>query len=283
MHAPRYDDDDDAPSTSPPLDTARDADNDNDDPSAFVSAASGPPGPILPRTFARRDWVTAALLVASYGLTAYAWTRPHSGVCRDPAPVTRVEVAGVTTAAPPEAPIVVPDLPALVPDAGAHAHAREARAAAPAAVPLVPTEPAPPAHAEAPPARRAPPPAAPAEEAAAEVEPASAPVEAEAVGEPSGPSPGDVDVALERAVNDHYRDVEACIHDADDAAAGQVSVRVVIAPDGAVRSATPRGPAPLLGVGRCIARAMRGWSIEVPGAERDVTASWPFEIESNAE
>ncbi len=134
------------------------------------------------------------------------------------------------------------------------------------------------ATAEAPPrAARTRPARAPAAAPGEVEEPAAPAGDAEALAEPSGPSPGDVDVALERAVNDSTRrwrsrrtttteETEACIHDADDDAQGSVTVRLVIAPDGSVRSATPRGPASLMGVGRCLADAMRGWSVEVPGA-----------------
>lgn len=275
MHAHRYDDDDDAPAPSAPLDAAQSADNDNDVP----ADASGEPsselpgelsGAILPRRFARRDWVTAALLVASYGLSAYAWTHPRGGTCREPAPVTPVALAALAHAPPPEAPIVVPDLPPAAPPAAParvrspepHNEAVTARAVAPA--PAVEEERAP-----SPPARRAAP--APAAEEAAEV------------AEEAGPTSGDIDVALEGAVNDHQREVDSCIHDADDAAAGQVSVRLVITPEGSVRSATPRAPASLVGVGRCLARAIRGWTIAVPGAAADVSTSWTFEVESNAD
>ncbi len=274
MHAHRYHDDD-APA-SPSLDAAQSADNDNDAPADASGEPSGElpgelSGAILPRRFARRDWVTAALLVASYGLTAYAWTHPRGGTCREPAPVTPVALAALAHAPPPEAPIVVPDLPPVAPPA-APTHTRSpaprgeavaARAVAPA--PAVEEERAP-----SPPARRAAA-ATPAEEEAAEV------------AEAAGPTSGDVDVALEGAVNDHQREVDSCIHDADDAAAGQVSVRLVITPEGSIRSATPRAPASLVGVGRCLARAMRGWTIVVPGATADVSTSWTFEVESNAE
>ncbi len=86
-----------------------------------------------------------------------------------------------------------------------------------------------------------------------------------------------------RSLNDHAEETEACIQDADDDAQGSVTVHLVIARDGSVRSATPRGPTSLRSVGRCLADAMRGWSVEVPGARGDMAATLPFEVEPNVE
>jgi len=266
MHATRYDSE--APQSADPLDTALGADNDNDALPGEDAEQPVVPQSILPRGLSRRDWITAALLLASNALTAWAWMHPRGGRSAEPPPVTRVEVPALTTAAiapPPPPPIVVPDLPPPAAPA-ADPHMREHRGR---------REVAPSGGGEAPPAAAARP------EAEAPAEAESAAVTDDAV--EAGPAPGALDEALERASNDHAGETEACIQDADDAAQGSVTVRLVIARDGSVRSATPRAPTSLRSVGRCLAEAMRGWSLEVPGARGDMTATLPFEVESNAE
>jgi hypothetical protein len=267
MHATRYDSD--APPDAEPLDTALAADNDND---TLLDAGESPivPRGLLPRSIARRDWITAALFIASNGLTAWAWTHPrHAPQAAPPPPVTRVEVAAPPPVAPPApAPLVVPDLPpAPTPPADAHTREhRSSRASAPSA--LEPAEPSPQASPRAA--------AAPEPEAEPTVEPTAEPTGAAS-------SSDGLDEALERASSEHGGEVEACIDAADDEAQGSLTVRIVIAPDGAVRSATPHGPASLQSVGRCLAGAIRRWRVEVPGARTDLTATLPFQIESNEE
>jgi hypothetical protein len=261
MHATRYDSD--APPGAEPLNTALAADNDND---ALLAAGESPivPRGLLPRAIARRDWITAALFLASNGLTVWAWTHPrHAPQAAPPPPVTHVEVAAPPPIAPPPpAPIVVPDLPPASPPP-ADTHTREHRSSH-ASAPSTPelTEPPPAPRPAAAPAPEAEPPEDPTAEAS---------------------SSDGLDEALERASSEHGGEVEACIDAADDEAQGSLSVRIVIAPDGAVRSATPHGPASLQSVGRCLAGAIRGWRVEVPGARTDLTATLPFQIESNEE
>ena len=271
MHATRYDSD--APPSADPLDAALGADNDNDALPEEDAARAVLPRSILPRWFARRDWITAALLLASNGLTAWAWTHPRGGRSVEPPPVTRVEVPALAAAvvAPPP-PIVVPDLPPFAAPS-ADPHVREhgvRREVAPASGGVAPVS-----------GGVAPPAAA----ARHEAETPAAAETAEAADEATEATPasGALDEALERASNDHAEETEACIQDADDDAQGSITVRLVIARDGSVRSATPRAPASLRSVGRCLADAMRGWSVEVPGARGDMTATLPFEVESNAE
>lgn len=266
MHATQYDSD--APPSADPLDAALAADNDNDALPEEDAARAVLPRSILPRWFARRDWITAALLLASNGLTAWAWTHPRGGRCAEPPPVTRVEVPALAAAmvAPPP-PIVVPDLPPpAAPAAVAHVHERRER-----------SEAAPPA---ASPPAASPPTAARHEEAASEPTETAEPTD-EAT--EAAPASGAFDEALERASNDHAAETEACIQDAEDDAQGTVTVRLVVTREGWVRSATPRGPAALRSVGRCLADAVRGWTVEVPGARGDMTATLPFEVETNAE
>lgn len=263
MNATHYNSD--APPSADPLDTALGADNDNDAFPGEDAERAVVPRSILPGGFARRHWITAALLLASNALTAWAWTHPRGGRCAEPPPVTRVEAPALAAAmAPPSPPIVVPDLPPpAAPAADPHVHERRTQreAARPEAVEALPAAP-----------RPAPEAPAPADTA-----------EATEDGAVAGVAPGALEEVLEVASNDHAEETEACIQDADDDAQGSVTVRLVIARDGSVRSATPRGPASLRSVGRCLADAMRGWSVEVPGARGDMAATLPFEVEPNVE
>lgn len=251
--------------------------------------APSPPetGAIVRTGPSRRAWIAAALVTLSLSLTAFAATRPRPTEHAPSPPITQVDVAARGAAVPDEASgegalMVVPDAPTQrrVRSRQRAEHLGErATETASEAAPRADHS-----------AREAV--ASTASEAAsvAASEPArEAPAEAESAAT-QGDSPSEeplptdsADEVVERAVNDHTAAIEACIDAAEDAASGRVVVHLVIARDGAVRSATPHGPASLAGVGRCLAREMSDWRMVVPDAAGDTSISWPFEVESNAE
>ncbi len=318
MHAQRYDheDEDEALDAAPRIDVSRGPDNDNDAP-AHDDEDPSPPvvGDIVPRGPSRRAWITAAIIAATLSLGAFAWTRPHTPAQTAAAPaVTAVDIAAMATAVPDETPSQTALL--VIPDDGPRrrgrvhgAHARGAEsspepvAAAPSsdeapASEAVPSDPrerhhgriAANAESEAREAREAveaaAPRATPSRSLATREPPATQEPQAqEATGEEETEAtlPTDsADEVVERAVGAHSDAIERCIDAAEDEAEGRVTVHLVIARDGAVRSATPQGPDALRDVGRCIAREMRSWTLVVPDATGDTTISWPFEVESNA-
>ncbi|MFO0652147.1 MAG: hypothetical protein U0326_38365 [Polyangiales bacterium] len=312
MHAQRYDhEDDDALEAAPRIDVSRGPENDNDAP-AHEDDDPSPPivGDIVPRGPSRRAWITAALVAATLSLGAFAWTRPRPTAQAAATPaVTAVDIAAMATPVPDEAPaesalLVIQD---EAPRPRGHVHGAHAGSAAspteqaapaPSADESVTREPEPrearhgrgeaSATREAREASEAVEAAAPratsralaTREAAAQAPQAQ---EATSKEETETALPTDsADEVVEHAVGEHSDAIERCIDAADDEAEGRVTVHLVIARDGAVRSATPQGPDALRDVGRCIAREMRSWRMVVPDATGDTTISWPFEVESNA-
>ena len=89
------------------------------------------------------------------------------------------------------------------------------------------------------------------------------------------------DDAVGATVRQHLSVVGACAtdaHDRDETLHGRVSVRLVIAPDGRVRSATPLAPRDLRRFASCIADAASAWRVEAPGATTDFIVTWPFDL-----
>jgi hypothetical protein len=75
--------------------------------------------------------------------------------------------------------------------------------------------------------------------------------------------------------------VATCIERArsnDATLAGRLSVRLTIAPDGAIREATPVAARPMAPLARCLARAMVTWRVSATGASTDTVLTWPFEL-----
>lgn len=258
--------------------------NDNDAPTAGgrVSLPAG----LVARGPSRRAYLAAAAVALSLALGAVAWSRPRPAPAAEPAgpaPVTQVEVAAhaIPVAGASEeanAPLVI----AAVTPAGSHRRHRRVRTHHAHHTHHAPhaehAEHASRAHGE----RHA---LAAASEATGE---ATAPDEAsrepeeaeEAEGEAELPSDS-ADAVVEAAVGEHTEEVDACIDQAGDEAEGRVTVDLVIATSGAVRSATPHGPASLRAVGQCLAHAMSGWRMAVPDATGDTRIAWPFEVEAN--
>lgn len=256
-----------ATDTSGSFRVAAEAQNDNASPAnERVSLPDG----LVARGPSRRTWLAGAAVALSLLAAAVAWGRPHPAAPElvGPAPVTPVDVAAlaIPVASPPPA-----EPAALVIAAPAtelprrrhrrvrahhahHAHARHAHTEAVAAAP----------EADAPEGAHA---------------LAEAPQEA-AEADEALPSDS-ADAVVERAVSEHTEAVDQCIDQAGDEAEGRITVDLVIAPSGAVRSATPHAPASLRAVGQCLAHAMSGWSMAVPDASGDTRIEWPFEVESN--
>ena len=100
------------------------------------------------------------------------------------------------------------------------------------------------------------------------------------------PAPARVSTAaLESAVRRtsamNMGQVASCIaraRDEDPALAGRLSVRLTLAPDGAVREATPVAPRPMQPFARCLARAMSTWNVGPTGAASDTVLTWPYEL-----
>ena len=110
----------------------------------------------------------------------------------------------------------------------------------------------------------------------------SAPVRDDAPAETPLPTDS-ADAVVERAVDDHDEEVRGCIDRGGPGARGRVSVRLVIAQGGAVRSAQPFAPTSLRAVGQCLAARMRQWSLNVPDATGDAIITWPFDIDPAAD
>ncbi len=247
--------------------------NDNNTPAA-EGRVSLPDG-LVARGPSRRAYIAAAVVALSLVIAAVAGGRPRSAPSAaepaGPAPVTQVDVAAqaIPVATPPSeasAPLVI----AAVTPEGAHRrrrrvrahHAHHAHHAHPARHALVA---APEASGEAP---------APDEAPSAPQEPE------ESQGEAELPSDS-ADAVVEAAVGEHTEEVDQCIDQAGDEAEGRITVELVIATSGAVRSATPHAPASLRAVGQCLARAMSAWRMAVPDATGDTRIAWPFEVEPN--
>lgn len=307
MRAPRYNDDPSpsAPALADRIRVVRGADNDNgvdvfdshDDAPFEASDVSR----IVPRGPSWRVWGARALAAALLAVGVLAVRHATAPAAPDgPPPVTVVDIASRAVVVPAQSP--QPVLLALAPTHAARRHhgghvldARDDVALsldhAPRAVtPLAPAMADAPATEASP--RNATPPALATIVGPAAVAPSTPSADGTTAAEPTraddGESPDDVpddsaDQVVERAVDDHGEDVDACIQDAPDEASGRVVVDLVIGRDGAVRSATPHGPDALRDVGRCLARAMSSWRMEVPDARGDTRISWPFTVESNAD
>ncbi len=257
------------------------AQNDNDAPTD-EGRASLPDG-LVARGPSRRVYLTVAAVALSLVIGAVGWSRPRSAPAVEPAgpaPVTQVDVAAhaipvATPTAEASAPLVI----ATVTPEGVHRrhrrvrvhhahhaqHAQHAQRAQHAHAERHALAAAPEATGEAP---------AP-EEASGEPQEAE-----EAQGEAELPSDS-ADAVVEAAVGAHTEEVDQCIDQAGDEAEGRITVDLVIATSGAVRSATPHAPASLRAVGQCLAHAMSGWRMAVPDATGDTHIAWPFEVESN--
>lgn len=314
MHAQRldhdhdHDYDHDAPEPTSSLDLSRGPENDNAHTRSregHDEAALSVEG-IVPRGPSRRVRYVIAAVFASLSLSAYAFTRPPRAPRQDaPPPVTQVDIAAraMPVAEAPTSVLVVPDAPSRRAPHGDHAHhesavaspqetsAREATAVAaeePAAQPATTREEPPLArlvmHQEAQPTVAQPTVAQPTVAQPTEAQrgetPATAASDDGEEREEALPTDS-ADEVVEAAVSAHSSEIEECINNAPDEAEGRLTVSLVIARDGAVRSATPHGPEALRSVGQCIAHAMRGWRMAVPDAPGDTSISWPFEIESN--
>jgi hypothetical protein len=250
--------------------------------------------PPPPETFAivrtgpsRRAWIAAALVTLTLSLTAFAATRPRATARSTSPPVTQVDVAARGAAVTDEASaegalMVVPDAPT---SRRTRSRQRAEHLGERAPETTSDERPAVEHHAHEAPESTA----SEAATVAASEPTREAPTEGDsAATQDDSPTqealPTDsADEVVERAVNDHTAAIEACIDAADDSASGRVVVHLVIARDGAVRSATPHGPTSLASVGRCLAHEMSDWRMVVPDAAGDTSISWPFEVESNAE
>ncbi len=90
-----------------------------------------------------------------------------------------------------------------------------------------------------------------------------------------------LDAAVRRASAAHMTQVATCIEHAranDPELAGRLSVRLTIAPDGAVREATPVAARPMLPLARCLARAMTTWTVGPTGSSADTVLTRPYEL-----
>lgn len=288
------------------LDLSRGPDNDNAHSGSPDGDAALSIEGIVPRGPSRRVRDVLIAVFATLSLSAFAFTRhPSAPQHEAPPPVTQVDIAARATpvAESSEPVLVVPDAPSRhrshEPAARHEGHVAStseaptneaiAPASEPATTRTAPTHEEPLARLvtrEEPLARLV-----TREEAAAAQARASEPATREPPTNEAASSdeterdealPTDsADEVVEAAVRAHSSEVDECINDAPDEAAGRLTVQLVIGRDGAVRSATPHGPEPLHSVGQCIARAMRGWRMVVPDATGDTTISWPFEVESN--
>jgi serine/threonine-protein kinase len=99
---------------------------------------------------------------------------------------------------------------------------------------------------------------------------------------PSAPaSTSALEAAVRRASALNMSQVATCIERArsnDATLAGRLSVRLTIAPDGAIREATPVAARPMAPLARCLARAMVTWRVSATGASTDTVLTWPFEL-----
>lgn len=117
------------------------------------------------------------------------------------------------------------------------------------------------------------PPPPPLEPAPSPADPAAAPV--------ARASTAALDAAVRRASAAHMTQVATCIEHAranDPELAGRLSVRLTIAPDGAIREATPVAARPMQPLARCMARAMTTWTVGATGASADTVLTWPYEL-----
>lgn len=301
MHAQRYDheDEDEALDAAPRIDVSRRQRQRRPRARRRRPISTGR-GRHRPRGPSRRAWITAAIIAATLSLGAFAWTRPHTPAQTAAAPaVTAVELrrdghGRARRHASQTALLVIPD------DGprrrgrvhGAHARGAESSPEPVAAAPssdeapaseAVPSDPrerhhgriAANAESEAREAREAveaaAPRATPSRSLATREPPATQEPQAqEATGEEETEAtlPTDsADEVVERAVGAHSEAIERCIDAAEDEAEGRVTVHLVIARDGAVRSATPQGPG-------CAARRgqvhrARDEVVDAGGARRD--------------
>ncbi len=310
-HDHNHDYDHDAPEPASSLDLSRRPDNDNAhtrSPEGDEEATLSVEG-IVPRGPSRRVRYVIAAVFASLSLSAYAFTRPPRAARQDaPPPVTQVDIAARAMPVPeaPTSELIVPDAPSRRAPRGDHAHHETAVASphetsahetsahetsahetsahettavaaeAPATQPATTREEPPLArlvmHQEA----------LPTEAQPAEAPRGETPAAADDGEEHEEALPTDsADEVVEAAVNAHSSEIEECINNAPDEAEGRLTVSLVIARDGAVRSAAPHAPEALRSVGQCIAHAMRGWRMAVPDASGDTSITWPFEVESN--
>jgi len=90
-----------------------------------------------------------------------------------------------------------------------------------------------------------------------------------------------LDAAVRRASAAHMTQVATCIERAranDPEVAGRLSVRLTIAPDGAIREATAVAARPMQPLARCLARAMTTWTVGATGSSADTVLTWPYEL-----
>jgi serine/threonine-protein kinase len=235
----------------------------------------------------RRTVMAAVATLLTLAAFALVWRRVRYGAPRAATPITRVNVAAtLPPVAEPASPLppasAVPEhtTPAVAATSdGGAALPSTTHHVAHSAAPRVTTDggeesPAPPA--AAPHAREGEEPASP---ASAPETPTSEPASAE--GEPTPPEQSlpsaSIDPVVEQAVSEHSEAIDRCLEQAQEPR-GRVNVRLVIAPNGAVRAATPFAPPALRPVGQCIAREMRTWRIVVPDATEDSIITWPFDL-----
>ncbi len=94
-------------------------------------------------------------------------------------------------------------------------------------------------------------------------------------------SPSELMASVHRAEVQNMSQSVTCIERArttDPDLAGRLSVRLMIAPSGRVRSADPVATGPMLPLARCLARAMSSWTLDRSGGETDAVITWPFEL-----